>query len=40
MPYDDEEGIVLGHLLSAVGICMDPAKIKVIQHFPIPITPT
>ena len=34
------EGIVLGHLLSVVGIRMDPAKIKVIQHFPIPRTPT
>jgi len=35
-----EEGIVLGHLLLAVEIQMDPAKIKVILHFPIPKTPT
>jgi len=34
------EGIVLGHLLWVVGIRMDPAMIKVIQHFPIPRTPT
>jgi len=33
------EGIVLGHLLSAAGIWMDPTKIKVIHHFPIPRTP-
>ena len=35
-----EEGIVLGHLLLAKGIRMDPAKIKVILHFPTPKTPT
>lgn len=35
-----EEGIVLGHLLSAAGIRMDLAKVKVILHFPIPKTPT
>jgi hypothetical protein len=35
-----EEGIVLGHFLSAEGIWMDPAKTKVIQHFPTPKTPT
>ena len=35
-----EEEIVLGHLLSATGIRMDPAKIKVILHFLIPKTPT
>eukprot|EP00253_Pinus_taeda_P027312 PITA_27312 len=34
------EGIFLGHLLSATRIRMDPAKIKVIHHFPIPRTPT
>lgn len=34
------EGIVLGHLLSTARIQMDPAKIKVIHHFPIPRTPT
>ena len=35
-----EEGIVQGHFLSAEGIKMDPAKIKVILHFPTPKTPT
>ena len=35
-----EEGIVLGHFLSVEGICMDPVKTKVIQHFPTPKTPT
>jgi len=34
-----KEGIVLGHLLSAEGIRMDLAKIKVILHFLIPKTP-
>jgi len=34
-----EEGIVLGHLLSAEGIQMDPAKIKVILYFPTPKMP-
>jgi hypothetical protein len=31
-----EQGIVLGHFLSAEGIWMDPAKTKVIHHFPTP----
>ena len=31
-----EQGIVLGHLLSAEGIKMDPAKVKVIPNFPTP----
>ena len=35
-----EKGIVLGNFLSAEGIRMDPAKIKVILHFPTPKTPT
>jgi len=35
-----EEEIVLGHLLLAARIRMDPAKIKVILHFLIPKTPT
>lgn len=34
-----EEGIVLGHLLLAEGIRMDPAKIKVILHFTTPKLP-
>jgi hypothetical protein len=34
-----EEGIVLGHLLLAEGIWMDPTKKKVIQHFPTPKMP-
>ena len=34
------EGIVLGHLLSVAEIWTDPTNIKVIQHFPIPRTPT
>ena len=28
------EGIVLGHLISSVGIQVDPAKIKVIENIP------
>jgi len=35
-----EEGTVLGHLLSAEGIRMDPTKIKVTLHFPTPKMPT
>ena len=35
-----EEGIVLGHLLSATRIRVDLAKVKVIVHFPVPKTPT
>ena len=35
-----EEGVVLGHFLSAVGIQVDPAKVEVILHFLVPKTPT
>jgi len=35
-----EERVVLGHFLSTVGIQVDPTKVKVIFHFPIPKTPT
>lgn len=35
-----EERIILGHFLSTEGIRMDPAKIKVILHFPKPKMPT
>ena len=35
-----EEGIVLGHLLSAAGIWLDPTKVEVILNFPTPKTPT
>ena len=35
-----EEGVVLGHFLSATGIQVDLAKVKVILHFPVPKTPT
>jgi hypothetical protein len=35
-----KEGIVLGHLLSAAGIRVDPAKVEVILNFPTPKTPT
>lgn len=35
-----EEGVVLGHFLSAVGIQVDPNKVEVILHFQVPKTPT
>lgn len=35
-----KEIIVLGHLLSATGIWVDPAKVEVILIFPTPKTPT
>lgn len=35
-----KEGIVLGHLLSVIGIQVDPAKVEVILNFPTPKTPT
>ena len=35
-----EEGVVLGHLLSAARIQVDPTKVEVILHFPVPRTPT
>ena len=31
-----QEGVVLGHYISAIGIQVDPAKIEVIQTLPIP----
>lgn len=31
-----QEGVVLGHFISTTGIHVDPAKIEVIQTFPIP----
>ena len=31
-----QEGMVLGHFISTAGIQVDPAKIEVIQTFPIP----
>lgn len=40
IPYDDGGGIVLGYLLSAEGIWIDLAKMKVILHFPTPKMPT
>ena len=35
-----EEGVVLGNLLLATRIRVDPAKVEVILHFPVPKTPT
>ena len=35
-----EEGILLGNFLSATRIRVDPAKVEVILHFPVPKTPT
>lgn len=32
-----QEGIVLGHHISIIGIQVDPAKIEVIQNLPVPI---
>ena len=34
-----KEGIVLGHLLSDVGIQVDPARVEVILNFPTQKTP-
>ena len=34
------EGVVLGHMLSVDRIQVDPAKVEVILHFPVPKTPT
>lgn len=34
------EGIVLGHFISFLGIQVDPSKIQVIQTLPIPKTQT
>lgn len=33
-----EEGIMLGHMLSAAGIQVDPANVEVILNFPTPNT--
>lgn len=35
-----DKGIVLGHLISIAGIRVDPAKVEVILHFPVPKNPT
>ena len=35
-----EEGVLLRHFLSAAGIQVDPAKVEVILHFPVPKTST
>ena len=34
-----QEGIVLGHFISTVGIKVDQAKVEVIQNFPTPKMP-
>ena len=34
------EGIVLGHFISFLGIQVDPPKVQVIQTLPIPKTQT
>lgn len=36
MLHDDEEGIVLGHYISIVGIQVHPSKIEVISTLPSP----
>ena len=34
------EGVILGHFLSVAGIKVDPTKVEVILHFPVPKKPT